>query len=97
MLDLSIIIVNYNTCDFLKRCIKSIKNSISEKIRHEVIIVDNASSDGSPSEISRLRKSFGGQANLKIILNKENVGFSKANNQGIKLSKESQKKFFVNL
>src|SRR3989344_2278413 len=90
MLDLSIIIVNYNTKEFLKRCINSIIENV-KGVSYEIIIVDNASSDGSPSEISRLRQDFGGQANIKAILNKENVGFSKANNIGIKASDKNSK------
>jgi len=93
MLDLSIIIVNYNTKEFLKRCINSIMNSISKKINYEIIVVDNASTDGSPSVISKFQFPI---SNIKIILNKKNVGFSKANNQGIKVSEKSRYVFFVN-
>ncbi|MDO8583218.1 MAG: glycosyltransferase, partial [bacterium] len=45
MLDLSIIIVNYNTKEFLRRNINSILNSTSKNISYEIIVVDNASSD----------------------------------------------------
>lgn len=96
MIDLSIIIVSYNGKDFLRNCVLSVQENISNKIKYEIVIVDNASSDGSQSEISRLRQDFGGQANLKIILNNENMGFSKANNQGIKISSESRYVLFLN-
>ena len=107
MLDLSIIIVNYNTKEFLKKCLDTILSSIDGKLSYEIIVVDNASSDGSPSEISRLRASFagvaakaeqnfGGQANFKFIANKENVGFSKANNQGIKIMEKNKYVLFLN-
>ena len=93
MLDLFIIIVNYNTRDFLKRCLMSIKKNVSEKIKYEIIIVDNASTDGSPSEISNLKSQI---SNLKIILNRENLGFSKANNQGIKIMQDNRYVLFLN-
>ena len=96
MLDLSIVIVNYNTKEFLKNCINSLLHCISEKIDYEIIIVDNASTDGSPVEISRLPQDSGGQVNLKAILNKENLGFAKANNQGLKISQESRYVLFLN-
>jgi len=96
MIDLSIVIVSYNGKEFLRNCVLSIRNNISNKIKYEIIVVDNASSDGSAVEISRLRQGFGGQAKLKIILNKENVGFSKANNQGIKISEKCNYVLFLN-
>ncbi|MDP2638065.1 MAG: glycosyltransferase family 2 protein [Candidatus Levybacteria bacterium] len=89
MLDLNIIIVNYNSKEFLKECISSIvKNVIG--ISYETIIVDNASTDGSSEEIQNNNSKF------KIIINKENVGFSKANNQGIKASADSRYVLFLN-
>jgi GT2 family glycosyltransferase len=93
MLDLSIIIVNYNTKEFLKKCINSLLYCISKKVSYEIIVVDNSSSDGSPSEITNLKSQI---PNLKVILNKENVGFSKANNQGIKISQKSRYVLFLN-
>lgn len=96
MLDLSIIIVNYNTKEFLRKCLDSILSSIDGKLSYEIALIDNASSDASASEISHLRQDFGGQANLKIILNKKNLGFSKANNQGIKASQKSRYILFLN-
>jgi len=77
--DLSIIIVNYNTKDFLKNCLNSIiKNT--QGINYEIIVVDNASSDGS---LEMLKRNF---SEVKLIVNKENLGFAKANNYGIKIA-----------
>src|SRR3989344_2540918 len=87
MIDLSIIIVSYNTKEFIIKCLDSISSGIKGKLDFEIIVVDNASTDASVSVISRLRQDFGGQANLKIILNKKNLGFSRANNIGIKEAK----------
>ena len=73
---LSIIIVNYNVKYFLEQCLQSIELA-SKKIKKEVLIVDNNSTDGSSLMV---RKKF---PKFKLIENKKNVGFSKANNQAI--------------
>lgn len=82
-MDLSIIIVNYNTKDLTIDCIKSVLKH-TKKITYEVIIVDNASLDDSIKEISKLRKTI---KNLKLIENNKNLGFAKANNQGLRRAK----------
>lgn len=82
-MDLSIIIVSYNTKDFLIKCIESIIHT-AKNVSFEIIVVDNASSDATVSEISKLRSQ---SLNLKIVENKENQGFSKANNQGVNIAK----------
>lgn len=90
MLDLNIIIVNYNTKEFLKKCINSLLDCISKKIDYEIIVVDNASSDMSSEMV---KKEF---PQVKLIANKNNGGFSTANNQGIKISEESKYILFLN-
>ena len=75
---ISVIIVNYNTKDLTKACIESVMNEGS-KLDFEVIVVDNNSKDGSVTELKKLWRKY---KNLKLIENKENSGFSKANNQG---------------
>lgn len=92
MIDLSIVIVSYNTKEFLTRCLTSILSSIDGTLRYEIIVVDNASSDNSIEELSRLKAqpfgfAQGESSKLKIIQNKTNLGFSKANNIGVKESK----------
>ena len=77
MIDVSIIIVNWNTKDLLVDCINIIKDQI-KTIKFEIIVVDNNSTDGSQSEI---RKKF---KDVLLITNDENLGFSKANNIGLK-------------
>ncbi len=79
-MDLSIIIVNYNVKEFLENLLNSLDKA-TRKIRSEVIVVDNASDDGS---IELIKGKF---SNIKLIENKENVGFSKANNLGLKIAK----------
>lgn len=79
MVSISIIIVNYNARYFLKSCLTSILSSdIIDDI--EVIVVDNNSSDGSQE---MLKNEF---AVITCIENKENLGFSKANNRGAALA-----------
>src|SRR3989338_4851441 len=87
---LSIIILSYNTKDLTFQCLQSVIKQYGKEIKNkeiEIIVVDNASTDGSPSVISHLRQDFGGQANLKLIQNKKNLGFSKGCNIGAKAAK----------
>lgn len=78
-MDLSIIIPSYNTKGLLVRCIDSIFQSLKNaQFSYEVIVVDNASKDGTRE---LLNKKY---PQVIKILNNENVGYGKANNQGIK-------------
>lgn len=77
MVDISIIIVSYDTKDVLKECLSSVYTHNPQGYSSEVIVVDNASTDGS---IAMVKKGF---PKAIVIENKENFGFSKANNQGI--------------
>ncbi len=79
-LELSIIIVNYNVKEFLQNLIYSIKKA-AYNIPTEIIIVDNNSEDGSVEFIKEKFLPLGG---IRLIVNKENLGFSKANNIGLK-------------
>jgi len=81
-MDLSIIIVNYNVKEFLQNLLHSIDKA-AQSIKHEVIIVDNASDDGS---VEYLQKNFLQQDRIKLIANKKNLGFGRANNQGLKIA-----------
>lgn len=82
-MDLSIIIVNYNTKDLLKECIDSIAKHTKGK-KYEIIVIDNASADGSPEEVGKLARRL---KLIKLIKNKKNIGFAAANNQGIKVAR----------
>jgi GT2 family glycosyltransferase len=81
-IDVSIIIVSYNTSDLTIACIESLEKSI-KKSSYEIIVVDNDSHDESVTLIKSLcqKKSF-----LSLIENPENAGFAKANNIGVKAS-----------
>ncbi len=82
--DVSIIIVSFNTRDLTTECIQSLIRTI-KKNSYEIIVVDNNSEDDSVEEIQKLKvKSQNLKSKFKIIENKENVGFSAANNIGVK-------------
>ncbi len=76
---LSVVIVNYNVEYFLEQCILSVLKA-SEGLSTEIFMVDNASVDGS---VKMVREKF---PSVRVIDNKDNVGFSKANNQAMRLS-----------
>ena len=77
---LSVIIVSWNTVDLLRQCLTSLLEEDSQ-IPFEVIVVDNASSDGSTEMV---KKEF---PHVRLIQNTNNAGFSKANNQAVKIAK----------
>ena len=76
---LSVVIVNYNVEYFLEQCLYSVRRAM-QGIEGEVFVVDNNSVDGS---LKMLAQKF---PEVKVIANKENVGFSRANNQAIRVS-----------
>jgi len=74
----SVIIVNWNGKKWLKKCLDSLENQTYKN--REIIIVDNASNDGSAEYLSKE------YPKIRLIKNKKNLGFSTANNMGVKLS-----------
>ena len=79
MADVSIIIINYNTCSITNECIKSIVEH-TEGISYEIILVDNCSTDNS-------RSFFENDQRVRYIYSFENMGFGRANNVGMMLAK----------
>ena len=79
-MQLSIIILNYNVRFFLEQCVLSVQKAL-ENIDGEIIVVDNNSSDGSCEMMKTLFP------NVKLIENKENLGFPKGNNIGVAQAK----------
>jgi GT2 family glycosyltransferase len=79
MSDLSIVIVNWNTRDLLRQCLRSVYETVSD-LSFEVIVVDNASTDNSQEMV---RREF---PSVRLIANAENAGFAGANNQAIRRS-----------
>ncbi len=79
-IELSVVIVNYNVSYFLEQCLLSVQRAM-QHVNTEVFVVDNKSSDES---VEMVRDKFDW---VHVIANQDNVGFSKANNQAIKISK----------
>lgn len=83
-MDLSVIIVNYNVRYFLEQCLHAVERATdrlkNENYEADIFVVDNNSVDGSAGEV---RRKFPG---VTLIENRENLGFSRANNQAIALS-----------
>jgi len=90
--DLSIIILSYNTKKLLQDCLKSVfkgvsysqmKNEKCQMKKLEVIVVDNNSTDGSGEYLKRFF-SGAGRSELKVIFSNKNLGFAGGNNLGLK-------------
>lgn len=82
MIDLSIIIISYNTKEIIKKCFDSLFKTLKRerKIKAEIIVVDNHSTDGSVAMLKNYQK-------IRLIVNAKNTGFGRANNQGLKISR----------
>lgn len=81
-MDLSICILTWNQPDLLPRCVASCLAEIErEGIVAEIILIDNASCDGSPQKVANLFPL------VRLVRNEENLGFSQANNIGIRMSR----------
>jgi GT2 family glycosyltransferase len=77
-MDISIIIVNWNTRDLLRNCLESIYQTIRD-LEYEIIVVDNASQDGS---LAMLQESY---PQVHVMQNTDNRGFGAANNQAMRV------------
>ncbi len=78
--ELSVIVVSWNTAEFTRAALQSIERHLSS-VPHEVIVVDNASRDGSPEMVASEFPS------VRLIRNAQNVGFGRANNQGMAVAR----------
>ena len=74
----SIVIVSYNACADLGRCLESL-HAAEMRAAHEIIVVDNASTDGALDGARRWK-------DVRIVENRANIGFARANNIGIRAS-----------
>lgn len=88
IVDISIIIVSYNTRDLLHSCLASVYQQMTNGVI-EVIVIDNGSSDGSTEMIET------DYQNVTLIRNQSNSGFSAANNQGLAVA-SGEHVFFLN-
>ncbi len=90
--DLAVVIVNYNTKQLLEDCLNSIFKADQPKGGLQIIVVDNGSKDDSRKLLRSLSKKH---TNLLTVLNAKNLGFAKANNQGVAAS-DAQNVLFLN-
>lgn len=81
IIDLSIVILNYNTVDLTRKCLETVFASRVGKYTTEVIVCDNASTDGS---LAMVKKEF---PQVIVVDNKKNLGFAAGNNTGLKRAK----------
>ena len=79
-LDISIVVLSFNTKDILLNCLRSVYDN-THGIEFEVIVVDNASTDGTPEAV---KESF---PQAVLVVNKSNLGFSGGNNRGIQIAR----------
>lgn len=85
-MDLSIVIVSFNTQETTAKCLKNLKKNLDKfPLSSEIIVVDNGSSDGSKEFLFNLKKKT--WPTLKIISLNKNFGYTKANNLGLKKAK----------
>lgn len=83
--DVSLLIVSWNTRDLLSRCLDSIERHLmGSTTAYDVIVVDNASTDGS---VEMLRSRARSESALRLICNRANVGFARATNQAFEASR----------
>jgi hypothetical protein len=78
-MDLSIIIVNWNVRELLYRCLQSVF-LFTHGVEYEIIVVDNHSTDASSEMLRGIKFAH---SNVQVIFNQQNLGFAKANNQGL--------------
>jgi GT2 family glycosyltransferase len=83
MPDLSVIIVSYNTCQLLDECLASLLEADQPHAGTEIVVVDNASSDGSQAMV---REKY---PQVRLLVAEENKGFSAANNMGAAVTQGS--------
>jgi len=84
----SVIVVTYNNLELTRTCLDSLEQ-FTDYERMEIIVIDNASTDGTPDYLTAWQST---RPHCKIVLNKDNRGFSAANNQGLRLA---QGEYFV--
>lgn len=88
-MDLSVLILSYNTCDITKNCLSALvaclQSPLNSSLSAEIIIVDNASSDGSHQMLDDFSRTS--SIPVTYIPNKENVGFARGNNLALQYAK----------
>ncbi|WP_420631104.1 glycosyltransferase [Candidatus Leptofilum sp.] len=89
MIDVAIIIVSWNVRDYLVQCLRSVFADLQQsRLRGEVWVVDNASTDGTPALVRDLFP------NVHLIANQNNPGFGAANNQGMAAAQKDAPRYY---
>ncbi len=78
MIDISVLIVNYNTAELVKKCVESVLKQ--QNVNFEIIVIDNQSHDDSVAVLRQF------EPRITLVANQDNKGFGRANNQAFKLS-----------
>jgi len=78
--EVSVVIANWNVRDLLRQAIRSVEEN-SPTLPHEIIVVDDASTDGS---VDMVRREF---PTVRLLINEKNLGFSRANNRGAAIAR----------
>jgi len=86
---LTVVVVSWNTRDLLSQCLTSVQCSLQEH-SFQIIVVDNASKDGS---VEMVNESF---PDVILLKNRKNIGFARANNQAFKLAENSRYVLLLN-
>ena len=81
-LSASIIILTYNNLDYTRQCVESVLEH-TDRATYELILVDNASSDGTQAYLGELAENH---PNVRILLNEKNEGFARGNNLGAEMA-----------
>ena len=79
--DVSVIIVNWRCAEVVLDCLRCLENGALEGVSHEILVVDNASGDGSVATLRR------GAPGVRLLFNSRNVGFGAANNRAMRLAR----------
>jgi N-acetylglucosaminyl-diphospho-decaprenol L-rhamnosyltransferase len=79
-MDISVIVVSYNTAGLLEQCVANLRSAIQDSLKVEIIFVDNASKDNS---VEVIKTKF---PECRLIVNEVNVGFGRANNQALQFA-----------
>lgn len=88
----SIVILNYNTCDLTTKCIESFRRNNKGNDKLNFVIVDNCSTDKSGFELKNI---YENDVEVSVIINNENLGFSKGNNIGLEYALNNFRSDFI--
>ena len=85
------VILHYLTMEDTIDCIESIRDKC-RNFQYRIIVVDNASPNNSGR---KLEKKYKDDSDIKVVVNRENVGFARGNNIGFKIAKEDKSDFII--